>query len=326
LVSRVEALASIVVVLLLTAGIASADPPDQVQYLPRDGAAIVTWMAPTGNVTGYNVYQQIVTDPKSQPAAATKVNTDPIKETSFMVPNLMNGTAYHFSVSAIVDGKESEQVGPFPAQTDQGTYVAVIPQKPVKLGGAGEFYGSNIGTNYPGSHEVDAQGTIMMKASGWDIQSDADGCYFLAMPMAGDITVTVRCVSGPTATSDDNGWNLGGPMIRESLDARARLAMTQVARTGNLQFKRRTGFAESPPDTQTTDIDPTKRPVWLRIVRKVNDFTGFVSEDGTNWIQVGDTETIDNFAKEPYVGLTLSAHQDGEYTTAVFDNFKITSP
>jgi hypothetical protein len=165
-----------------------------------------------------------------------------------------------------------------------------------------------------------------MKASGWDIQNSADGCYFLAMPVAGDLTVTARCVSGPTATSDDNEWNLGGPMIRESLDSRARLAMTQVARVGSLQFKRRTDFAESPPDTKTDEIPADKRPVWLRVVRKGNDFRGFVSEDGSSWIQVGDTETIAGFAREPFVGLTLCGHQDGEYSTAVFDHFKITSP
>jgi hypothetical protein len=115
-------------------------------------------------------------------------------------------------------------------------------------------------------------------------------------------------------------------MFRESLDSRARLAMTQVAREGNLQFKRRTAFAESPPDTQTSEIELTKRPVWLRLVRKGNDFTGFVSEDGSNWIQITDTETIPDFVKEPYVRLAISAHQDGEYTTVAFDNVTITSP
>jgi regulation of enolase protein 1 (concanavalin A-like superfamily) len=102
--------------------------------------------------------------------------------------------------------------------------------------------------------------------------------------------------------------------------------MTQVARKGNLQFKRRTGFAESPPDTQTDAIAADKRPVWLRLVRKGDEFTGFVSEDGSNWIQVGDTEKIDGFAKEPYVGLAACAHQDKEYSNVAFDNVTITSP
>jgi hypothetical protein len=311
---------------VLATASAAAQAPDNVQYLPQDGAVIVLWTAPAGNVTGYNVYQQIVTDPTSQPAAGEKVNAEPVKGTSLRVDKLQNGTSYHFTVSAIVDGKESEKVGPAPAQTDQGDIVAAVPQKPVQLGGAGEFYGYNIGTDFPGSHQVAANGEITIKGSGWDIQSDADGFYYLAMPMAGDITVTVRTVSGPTATSDDNDWNLGGPMIRETLDSRSRLAMAQVARKGCLQFKRRLEFGEGPPDTCGDEISPEKRPVWLRVVRKGDDFSGFISEDGTAWTQVGETVTIANFVKEPYVGLAVSAHQDAEYTTIVFDNFKITSP
>lgn len=326
IVARIERLAALASLVLAAAGAAIAQAPEQVQYLPQDGAAIIVWMAPAGNVTGYNVYQTIVTNPGKDPAAPTKITPEPIKTTSYRVEKLENGTAYHFRVSAIVDGKESEAVGPFPARETQGSHVACVPQKPTKLAGRDGFFGVNIGTNYPGSHEIDADGVIKMRGSGWDIQSDADGFYFLAMQIPGDLTITARCVSGPTATSDGNSWNLAGPMIRESLDSRARLAMTQVAREGRLQFKRRTEFAASPPDTQTDEIEPTKRPVWLRLVRKGNDFTGFVSEDGSKWLQITDTETIPDFVKEPYVGLAVCAHQDEEYTNVTFDSVTITSP
>jgi hypothetical protein len=308
--------------LLLAAGAAGAQTPEQVQYLPRDGAALILWMAPQGNVTGYNIYQTIVTDPSTKPADPVKVNAELVKTTSFLVQNLTNGTGYHFRVSAIVDGKETEAVGPFPAQGDLGEYVAVVPQKPVLDG----FYGQTIGSNFAGSHVVDANGTITMKASGWDIQSDADGFYLLAKPVSGDVTVTARCVSGPTETSSGTEWNLCGVTIRESLDSRARLAMMQVAREGPMQFKWREEFAGSPPEARDNDTPATTRPIWLRVVRKGNDFSAFNSQDGTTWKQVGDTITIADYAKEAYVGLALSAHDDGSYSTAVFDNFTVTSP
>jgi hypothetical protein len=300
---------------------AAAQTPDQVQYLPRDGAAVIVWNS-VANATGYNVYQQIITDPAAAPAAGTKVNAEPIKTTSYVAENLKNGTQYHFRVSAIVGGTESEAVGPFPAQGDQGDSVVVVPQTPV----LGNYYGHNIGTDYPGSHQVTADGVITIKASGWDIQSEADGFYFLATPMTGDVTVTARVVSGPTMTSDENGWNLGGVTIRESLDSRARFGMTQVAREGCSQWKRRTEFAASPPDNCSDDFEPTQRPLWVRVVRKGNDFSGFLSADGNEWKQVGETVTIPDFAKDAYVGLAQCAHQDAEYSTIVFDNYKVTSP
>jgi hypothetical protein len=320
-VGRGRLLAVLAAMTALTIHAAVAQAPDQVQYLPRDGAAIIVWTG-VADATGYNVYQQIVTDPTATPAAGTKVNAEPIKTTSYVVENLKNGTHYHFRVTAIVGGQESEAVGPYPAQGDQGEFVAVVPQAPV----LGNHYGHNIGTNYPGSHQVTADGVITLRASGWDIQSDADGFYFLAAPAAGDVTVTARVVSGPTETSDGNGWNLGGVTIRESLDSRARLVMTQVAREGCAQWKRRTEFAESPPDTCSDDFDPTKRPLWVRVVRKGDEFSGYLSADGNDWKQVGETITIPDFPKDAYVGLAQCAHQDGEYSTIVFDNYTVTSP
>jgi hypothetical protein len=311
---------------VLLAGAAAAQAPEQVQYLPRDGAAIVLWN-PVPNATGYNVWQQEVESPTSDTLTLKKVNPEPVTTTSLMVENLTNGKSYHFRVSAIVGGTESDPVGPAVAQGDQGDFVAVVPQKPVKLAGRPEdFYGHNIGTDYPGSHTVSETGTITMKASGWDIQSEADGFYFLAAPIKGDVTMTVRVVSGPTETANESTWNLSGLQIRESLDAQARFAMQQVASNGPIQFKRRTEFAQGPPDTPEADGDPTRRPVFLKLERKGDDFSGFVSDDGTNWTQIGETVNIADFPDEAYAGLGHSSHDDGEYSEVVFDQLTITQP
>jgi len=320
---------------------AALDPEQiQVQYLPRDGAAIVLWNAADG-ATGYNVYQQEVTKPGSPSTETTatapvKVNASPIAADihSLLVENLTNGKPYHFTITALdAAGKESDPVGPRIAHDELGAFVAVVPQKPVKLAGLDGFYGYNIGTDLPGAYTTDATGsTITMKASGWDIQNSADGFYFLAVPVKGDVTVTARVVSGPTATANESSWNLGGVQIRGTLDAGSVLAMSQVAQNGREQFKFRTEYNTSPPEehVDATD-DPSRRPLWVRVVRKGNDFTGFLSDDGKTWNKFDDQgvdgiHTIKDMPAEAYVGLALSAHDDGEYSTAVFDNFTITSP
>jgi Fibronectin type III domain len=330
-VRRVRAVAMTALVALLAIGAAAAQTPLGVEYLPRDGAAIVYWMAPAGNVTGYHVYQQVVTTPGTQPADRVKLTADPIKETSLTIPNLTNGTAYRFLVSAIVDGKESDAVGPAPARDgDSGATAVVVPHKATPLGGGGEFYGHTIGTDYPGSHTVAADGTIAMKASGHDIWGKADGLYFLAMRMAGDVTITVRCVSGPTVTPDGNTWQLGGPMIRESVDARSRFALTQINRAEDMAFTRRAKFGAEIDDAKDYNTkaraDNEKRPFWVRLQRTGDEFHAWFSEDGATWVEIGTGAKIDGFAKEAFVGLSLSAREESEYTTAVFDNFKITSP
>jgi hypothetical protein len=312
------------VLILAVSPVLAADPPSQVQYLPRDGAAVVIWNGVT-DATGYNIYQQIVTDPAADPPTAVKVNAEPVKTTSYVVENLKNGTAYHFRVSAIVDGQETEAAGPTLAEGN-GNFAAVVPQKATVHEGR-ELYGFNIGTDWPGSHTVDASGAITMKASGRDIYGMGDGFYFLALPLSGDVTVTARVVSGPTKVADDEGgWEQGGPMIRESLDAEARMTILAVMRTNPLQYKRRMEVATTPDHTEADRGDNTRRPVWLRLVRKGDTFSSFYSDDGTTYKAVGDAVTISGFAKEAYVGLSFCGHKDGEYQTIVYDNFQITTP
>jgi Fibronectin type III domain len=331
LASSLCVLASIALLATLGTGVAlAADPPTLVQTVPNDGSVLVVWTAPAGNVTGYNVYQQVVTDPKSDLPAATKVNPNPIKETSLLVQGLTNGTCYHFSVSAIVDGTETAKAGPTVANNDQGTKVCVTPQKPTTIPGVtGNFVGMTIGSDYPGSHTVDAKGVITIKASGFDIWNEADGMYFLAMPMAGDITMTVRTVSGPTENPNAGGWEQGGAMIRESLDSASRFAMILVSRANALEFKKRDTVAVQPVNDDVSRDDNTARPLWLRIQRTGDVFKSWYSEDdGKTFVQAGDAGgfTISKFVKEPWVGLAFSGHDEGNYSTVVFDNFKITSP
>lgn len=320
--------------MMLAVSAASAQKPQQVQYMPKDGAAVIVWMAPEGDVTGYNVYQYEPTTPGGDLGTGKKVTAEPIKTTSHVVEALTNGKAYHFKVSAIVGGTESDQVGPQATHHDPayGDKPVVVPQAPVKVGGIDGFVGHTIGTNFPGSHTIAADGAITMKASGWDIWDNSDGFYFLATPMEGNVTITARVVSGPTPVETvGNGWELGGVMIRESLDVRSRFAMMQVARTEELQFKRRETYGETPTNSGFARDDNEARPVWIRLERKGNDFKAFYSNDGTTYEEVGEGTTIADFAKEPLVGIALSAHtgggaDDNLTSEAVFDQFTITKP
>src|SRR5262249_47790763 len=157
---------------------------------------------------------------------------------------------------------------------------------------------------------------------------DADGIYYLAMPMAGDITLTVRTVSGPTENPGGGGnWEQGGPMIRESLDAASRFAMLLISHANSMQFKKRETAGEQPVNDDANQDDNTKRPVWLRVQRKGDVFKSWYSiDDGKTFIQAGDEAgfTISNFVKTPWVGLAFSGHYEGDYSTVVFDNFTIT--
>jgi len=306
-------------------------------YMSLDKSVMVTW-SPVGTAAGdvtYNVYQ---VDPANLNAAPTKLTSAPIKESSFLVPNLTNGTAYLFGVTAVVNGVESGLQMPMPNNEARNDILpSVTPGAPVVAG----FTLVNIGTASPGSATLTsgtdlASAVIHMKASGWDMYNESDGFSLLAMPMSGDLDVSARFVKGPTTDDDGGGWELGGPIFRETLDADSRFVMAQVASTNQLQFKRRELQGATPMNSGVDRSDNTARPVTVRIVRKGDTFHGYYSEDdGKTWNELGDPnatdasssiDTITGFSKTPWVGIALSGHTEGEYSEADIDHIVIKAP
>jgi hypothetical protein len=315
-------------------GLITPQSISNIAYLARDKSVLVVWNPAAAPDATYNVYRV-----NQNLSEVKKLNKDPIKESSFVVEGLDNGTQYRFAVSAVVNGVESGLQTPLPqvraTRTDtqdafdsDGTALIlpfVAPNAPV-LGG---FQLMNIGTATPGSVTVTGSGPdakITLKAGGWDIWEGADGFAFLAMPMSGDLDVSARFVKGPTEVDGGGGWELGGPMFRESMDSGSRFAMAQVARANELQFKRRTAAWALPTNSGKGRDNNEARPVSARLVRKGDTFTAFYSEDnGKTWLPLGDpnTDKLDGFAKTALVGIALSAHSEGKVTEAEIDNFVI---
>jgi hypothetical protein len=176
-----------------------------------------------------------------------------------------------------------------------------------------------------------------MKASGWDLYQSGDGGSFLAVPIAGDLDISARFMTGPTATASGAGWEQGGPMFRESLDPGSRMVISLVSNANGMQFKRRRVAYQQPTNTTATRSDNTARPVTLRLIRRGDYFESYYSEDdGATWQEIGDrtstsltatsVDTISGFAKMPYVGIALSAHAEGLITEADIDHIVIRRP
>jgi hypothetical protein len=290
-----------------------------VAYLPRDRSVIVTWnpvAVADGDVT-YNVYR--INQTASERA---KVNQEPIKASSFMVEGLNNGEAYRFGVTAVLNNVESPLALPFPTQDGRSFGIAV--PAPAAPGGL-QLY--NIGTNDVGTVTVTGEGASAryhFKVGGWDFWEAGDGGALLAMPLEGDLEVSLRLLEGPTDHGD--GWAQGGPTFRETLDTGSRMAIAVISAANAMQFKRRRVEFQRPVNSESNRDDNTVRPVSARLVRKGDTFSAFYSEDdGKIWQPMGDPnmDTLQGFAKMPYVGMTWSAHQEGFIADVAVDNFVI---
>ena len=64
-------------------------------------------------------------------------------------------------------------------------------------------------------------------------------------------------------------------------------------------------------------------PVWLKLVRAGNVFTGYASSDGVNWTQLGSTTVP--MTQTVYIGLVVSSDNDSPLETARFDSVSSSS-
>ena len=155
-----------------------------------------------------------------------------------------------------------------------------------------------------------ASGTFTVEGSGDDIWGTADEFHFVYQSLEGDGEIIARVNS----VTNTHPWAKAGIMIRESLQAGARHAMTAATTQNGLAFQRRTTAGGASAHTGTNGTTPA----WLRLVRAGDTFTSYYSGNGSTWTEIG-SETI-GMAETVYAGLATTSHADGDLATARFGN------
>ncbi|NJM16793.1 MAG: DUF1349 domain-containing protein [Bacteroidales bacterium] len=77
-------------------------------------------------------------------------------------------------------------------------------------------------------------------------------------------------------------------------------------------------------DGRSGDISPGNQhtpPYWLKLTRKGNTFTGYASNNGQNWEEIGKTEL--DLAPQLYMGIALTSHDNDTVCTAVYSKLAI---
>src|SRR5262249_39582036 len=184
------------------------------------------------------------------------------------------------------------------------------------------------GVAAPGGATFDGVGTYSVQASWSDIWDVADSFQFVYKPLTGDGEISVRAVNvGAT-----DFWAKAGIMMRESLRPNSRNAfMLETPNIDGLDhnepvFQWRTDTGGFTSDSGNHIMHAPPAPIWLRLVRTGNTFTGYWALDVNNgqghgtWNQLGSSQTID-MASTIYVGLAVTAHNnDGRINTSTFDH------
>jgi hypothetical protein len=182
---------------------------------------------------------------------------------------------------------------------------------------AGAWSSKDIGAvGQPGGTTL-SSGTFTVSASGTDIWDAADAFQFVSQPLHGDGELHARVLS----LGNTDAWAKAGVMIRETLDVASKFAMTVVTPGNGTTLQYRTQTAQGCGLAWGPGLGV---PVWVRITRQGDTFSGAVSPDGTGWTSIGSV-TIP-MAGSVYVGLCVTAHNNAAVTTAVFDSVSLDLP
>ncbi len=186
----------------------------------------------------------------------------------------------------------------------------------------GGFYDADIGgVSPPGAIDI-WDGPYTMQGGGADIAGTADQFHFSYVPITNtyfQVAARITALQNPLATL--NTLTKCGVMIRETLTGASRHAATVITPGSgvNLFYRTFTGSGSG-----TTQVLGQTVPIWVKMVRSGSSFSSWYSPDGTNWTQIGATQTI-TMSNNVYAGLCLSSHTAGSIAEATIDNVSITS-
>ncbi len=180
---------------------------------------------------------------------------------------------------------------------------------------------TDIGTPADAGSASDNNGGWTVSGGGADIWGTADQCNFASQGFNCDGAIVALVTSVPN-TDPSSGWSKAGVMLRNDTTAGAVNAfMTASAGQGvSFQFRDTAGGA-----SVTTKVGGVNPPVWVKVVRSSDQFSGYYSVDGSNWTQVGGAATIE-MAGPALAGLAVTAHNNGALNTSTFTNVSLTPP
>ena len=182
------------------------------------------------------------------------------------------------------------------------------------------FTDQDIGTpGIAGSSTYDpSTGNWTVNGGGADIYGSGDQFNFASQSFTGNGSITAQA----TGQTDTNAWAKAGVMFRNTSATDSAFADV-VATPGHgvvFQWRSSTGGGSS-----STAITGIAAPVWVKLTRVGDKFTGYYSTDGTTWTQIGGSQTVD-IAPTALAGLAVTAHNNSAVSTATFSHVAITDP
>ncbi|MBM3839515.1 MAG: hypothetical protein FJ398_16400 [Verrucomicrobia bacterium] len=150
------------------------------------------------------------------------------------------------------------------------------------------------------------------KGAGRNTCLTKDQFHFVYQDLEGDGEVVARIVD--LEMSHPGGK--AGVVIRESLKTAAPHAFLFLRPDGNVEFEHRPAI-----ESKSDRVGHEGAPHWLRLARKGDSITAFLSPDGQRWTRAGAVRI--KMSKRIYIGLGVTSWDNASLGTSVFDNVRV---
>jgi hypothetical protein len=170
----------------------------------------------------------------------------------------------------------------------------------------------------PGLTAVDGSAIWHIRGSGRDVCDNSGQFQFCYRPFYGYGSISARILS---QDGGNPNWAKTGLMFRENDTAGGRnvnYVMTSGA-AGHETFR---PTARQGSGSLGGNLFPRTFPLFLRLQRVGQEFTGYYSDDGVLWRQAAPSVTV-SMPDLALVGLSATAHDDGSIVAADFDRVEV---
>lgn len=161
------------------------------------------------------------------------------------------------------------------------------------------------------------QSSLTVLGAGTDIWSTSDSFHMATERISGDGTIVTRVDD----IQEIDDWTKAGVMFRQSLAPDSPNVFVHVTpHRGAVMQSRPTQGAETTEPGWNYDLHP---PLWLKLERSGDVFTGSYSEDGETWQALGTTTVA--MSQNVYVGLAVTSKDPSTPARAQFEAADIKS-
>lgn len=206
--------------------------------------------------------------------------------------------------------------------------LTVYPHAPINIAAA-ELLEYCSATAKPCTFTVDRRKNhFILQASGTDFMhgEDSYGVVYFKKPLKGNFVATVKLIAFGERT---NPWFRAGLFVRNDLRKSFDTGNASLGSVLWFVTPGRVGmnwdrYGDGAMHWASSENHPKMEPypMWLKLVRHGNRFSGFVSYDGVQWTISRQTEEIPGVAEAVHLGLAAGSCDEKTYTVE-FEDFQV---